>query len=80
MNKKQLIALIESMIASVVATANKDEDGGESLTEDEARVLLGSLVLRKQARRLVAEACHAEPEDVVWVDVAPKTRSKADAD
>ena len=76
MNKKQLAALTASLVASVMATANKDATNDEpQMTEDEARVLVGQ-TLKRKAKALVAETCHAEPADVVWVAVDPKKATK----
>ena len=77
MNKKQITALINSIVASIVATANAD-GGDDPLTEEEARTLLG-MRLKRLAKKLVAEAVSVELEDVVWVD-AVKTKIKDDSD
>ena len=69
MNKKQITALVNSIVASIAATANADNGGDEPLTEEEARTLLG-MRLKRLARKLVAEALSVETEDVVWVDAA----------
>ncbi len=78
MHKKQLVAVLDSMIASVVATANAEaEDNEPELTEQEARTLL-SRKLKKAAKGLVAATVGCEEDEVVWVAVEPKTRKKAE--
>jgi hypothetical protein len=80
MNKKQLIALVHAMVLSVQATANADaEDGEPPLTEDEARVLLGTRLKRK-ARGLVADVIGCEASEVVWTEPPAKPKkSKEEA-
>ena len=74
MNKKQLIALATSLVLSVMATANKDNDDNEpGMTEDECRMLLG-MTLKSQAKALVADTCRCEPADVVWVNAPTKAK------
>ncbi len=78
MHKKQLVAVLDSMIASVVATANAEaEDNEPELTEQEARTLL-SRKLKKAAKGLVAATVGCEEADVQWVTVEPKTRKKTE--
>jgi hypothetical protein len=76
MNKKQLTALLNSIVLSIVATANADADGEEPLTEEEARTLLG-MRLKRVAKKLVAESAHVDADDVIWVDWT-KEKTKAD--
>ena len=73
MNKKQLIALVNAMVASVLATANKDiPDSEPPITADQARVLLG-MRLKRSAKTLVAAACGVEATEVVWVEPTVET-------
>lgn len=76
MHKKQLEAISLSAVASVKATANADAEQDEpELTEIEARTLYARKY-RKVVKQLVADACGVELEDVVWVNVEPKKRTK----
>ena len=78
MNKKQLMLLVTSLVLSAQAMANKDATNDEpQMTEDEARVLVGQ-TLKRKAKALVSETCHAELEDVIWVNAPEKAKKGKD--
>ncbi len=80
MNKKQLTALVNQAVQSVVATANQDTDSSEPLmTEEEARTMFG-MRLKKSIKKIVAEACFCDVSDVIWVDAEAKAAAEDDSD
>ena len=79
MNKKQITALWHQIVASVMATDAALGEGGEPLTEEEARTLFG-MRLKRIAKQIVADTLRVDASDVVWVDVAAKAQAKAEED
>lgn len=78
MNKKQLAALVQTMVLSVAATINKNaaDQHEPEITEDEARTLL-ALRLRRLTKTVVADAAGCETDEVVIEQAPVKTRAKA---
>ena len=79
MNKKQITALWHQIVASVMATDVALGDGGEALTEEEARTLFG-MRLKRIAKQVVADTLRCDLADVVWVDVAAKAQADVEDD
>ena len=78
MNKKQITALTNQIVASIAATANAD-GGDEPLTDEEARTLYG-MRLKRIGKQLVADTLRVDLADVVWVDVAAKAQAEVEED
>jgi hypothetical protein len=77
MTKKAAALLVETLVQSTIATAQK-HDGPDAPTmgEDEARTLVASAI-RPRIRAIVAGACACEEEDVTIVVAEAKPRKKA---
>jgi len=73
MDKKQITALVETIIARIMANANADQSGDELITEGEARTLLG-VQLRRNSSALVAAACKIQVADLIQtLEIGPGT-------
>lgn len=80
MNKKQLAALVQTMVLSVASTINENATDNEPpITEDEARTLL-ALRLRRLVKSVVADAAGCEEDEVVITEAPVKTRAKKEAE
>jgi len=49
MDKKQVTAVVEAIVAEILAKANEGRPAAEQLEEGEARTLFGSLLKRNRA-------------------------------
>ena len=80
MNKKQLAALVQTMVLSVASSINETATDNEPpITEDEARTLL-ALRLRRLSKSIIADAAGVEQDEVVITEAPVKTRAKATAE
>jgi len=76
MDKKQITALVESIVARIMANANANQTGDALITDSEARTLLG-VQLRRNANALVAAACQVAVADLLPLPTAPATTEAA---
>ena len=80
MLKKELDAIVDTMVLSVQSTANAAPGNDTLLTEDEARTLTG-MRLKKTLRAFVAEVAGCDAEAVViQIPVAKPKKAKETVD